>query len=54
MSNVNTIVTAINKELKTNLVVGDDEALDTIRISTGMPNIFQRSPKYSQGFLENS
>ena len=37
MSNVNTIVTAINKELKTNLVVGDDEALDTIRISTGMP-----------------
>ena len=31
------IVEAINKELKTNLTVGDDEALDTKRIETGMP-----------------
>jgi recombination protein RecA len=31
------IVNIINKQLKTNLVVGDDDALNTIRIPTGMP-----------------
>ena len=38
MSNeVQKVVEVINKELKTNLTVGNDEALDTKRIETGMP-----------------
>ena len=37
MTNVDRIVASINKELKTNLVVGDDDALNTVRIPTGMP-----------------
>ena len=34
---INRVVSSINKELKTNLVVGDDDALNTVRIPTGMP-----------------
>lgn len=41
MTDIDRIVNSINKELKTNLVVGDDEALDTVRISTGMPALDQ-------------
>ena len=41
MTDIDRIVTSINKELKTNLVVGDDEALDTLRIPTGMPALDQ-------------
>ena len=41
MTNIDRIVASINKELKTNLVVGDDEALDTLRIPTGMPALDQ-------------
>ena len=41
MTDIDKIVTSINKELKTNLVVGDDEALDTLRIPTGMPALDQ-------------
>ena len=37
VNEISSIVNVINKQLKTNLVVGDDEALDTIRIPTGMP-----------------
>ena len=37
MTDIDRIVSSINKELKTNLVVGDDDALDTLRIPTGMP-----------------
>ena len=37
MTNIDRIVASINKELKTNLVVGDDDALNTVRIPTGMP-----------------
>ena len=37
MTSINRIVASINKELKTNLVVGDDDALNTVRIPTGMP-----------------
>ena len=37
VNEISSIVNIINKQLKTNLVVGDDEALDTIRIPTGMP-----------------
>ena len=38
---VGDIVNEINKQLKTNLVVGNDEALDTVRIETGMPALDQ-------------
>ena len=38
---VGDIVTEINKQLKTKLVVGNDEALDTVRIETGMPALDQ-------------
>ena len=41
MTDIDRIVASINKELKTNLVVGDDEALDTLRIPTGMPALDQ-------------
>ena len=41
MTDIDKIVTSINKELKTNLVVGDNEALDTLRIPTGMPALDQ-------------
>ena len=34
---VKKILDVINKELKTNLMIGNDEALDTQRIETGMP-----------------
>ena len=37
VNEISSIVNVINKQLKTNLVVGDEEALDTIRIPTGMP-----------------
>ena len=36
-NDISSIVNIINKQLKTNLVVGDDDALNTIRIPTGMP-----------------
>jgi len=36
-SDISAIVNIINKQLKTNLVVGDDDALNTVRIPTGMP-----------------
>ena len=37
MSEVQSIVDIINKQLKTNITVGNDDSLDTLRIETGMP-----------------
>ena len=34
---IKSIIDVINKELKTNMTVGDDDALETQRIETGMP-----------------
>ena len=37
MSEVQSIVDVINKQLKTNITMGNDDSLDTLRIETGMP-----------------
>ena len=37
MSEVQSIVDIINKQLKTNITMGNDDSLDTLRIETGMP-----------------
>ena len=37
MNEVQSVINIINKQLKTNITVGNDDSLDTLRIETGIP-----------------